>query len=151
MPTRKFIKSALAGFLGTYTSRYTDYLGYWLFGFLVSHLDRIEIDLLDSSVAIPVTPLSFAAEFAHIKFIDQIRKWGFDLSVIRKAILTIERLAHKDGLVNGNFAEGFEIKFSVSAVSDIGNVYKSELVVFVAPHNPAFEIRSGLFPNEISC
>jgi len=150
MPTRKFIKSALAGFLGNYTSRYTDYQGYWLFGFFVFNLDRIEIDLLDSSVAIPVTPLSFAAEFAHIKFIDQIHKWGFDLMVIRKAILTIERLARRDGLVNGNFAEGFEIQFSVSAASDIGNVYKSELGVFVAPHNPAFERKSSRFPSEIS-
>ena len=35
MPTRRVIKSVLHNFLGTYTSRYSDYNGYWLFGFMV--------------------------------------------------------------------------------------------------------------------
>ena len=36
MPTRNALKGVLAGFLGTYTSRNSDYRGYWLLGFLVA-------------------------------------------------------------------------------------------------------------------
>ncbi len=35
---RRIIKAVLDNFLGTYTSRYSDFHGYWLFGFLVKDL-----------------------------------------------------------------------------------------------------------------
>ena len=37
MATADVIKSVLRNFLETFASRYTDYDGYWLFGFLVEH------------------------------------------------------------------------------------------------------------------
>ena len=38
MPRRRTIKGVLDNFLGTYTSRYSDYDGYWLFGMVVGEV-----------------------------------------------------------------------------------------------------------------
>lgn len=50
MARRRVIKSVLHNFLGTYISRYSDFRGYWLFGFLVSNRFDFEseFDLLRS-------------------------------------------------------------------------------------------------------
>ena len=42
MPTRRVIKSVLRNLLGTLTSRYSDWHGYWLLGFVVKDLEPIE-------------------------------------------------------------------------------------------------------------
>ena len=41
MATRRVIKSVLSNFLGTYVSRYSEYDGYLLFGFLVADFDEL--------------------------------------------------------------------------------------------------------------
>jgi hypothetical protein len=46
--TRRVLNSVLRGFLGSYSSRYSDFDGFWLFGFLVSDLALMEVDLLAS-------------------------------------------------------------------------------------------------------
>ena len=46
MAKRRAIRGVLGNFLGTFTSRYSDYDGYWLFGFLVADLKDLRIDLL---------------------------------------------------------------------------------------------------------
>jgi hypothetical protein len=46
MKPRRIIKGVLHNFLGTYTSRYSDYDGYWLFGMLVRDVEELSIDLL---------------------------------------------------------------------------------------------------------
>lgn len=43
------MKSVLRGFLGTYTSRYSDYRGYWVHGQLPPDLLECTIDLLGSA------------------------------------------------------------------------------------------------------
>ena len=43
IPARRHLKSVLAGFLGTYTSRYSDFQGYWLFGFIVEVIDLMDL------------------------------------------------------------------------------------------------------------
>jgi hypothetical protein len=40
------MKSVLAGFLGTYTSRYSDLRGYWLHGQVPFHNVDLDVDLL---------------------------------------------------------------------------------------------------------
>jgi hypothetical protein len=47
MASLRAIKCALHNFLGTYSSRYSEYSGYWLFGFLVNDLTRIDFDLFE--------------------------------------------------------------------------------------------------------
>ena len=58
MASRRVIKGVLGNFLGTYVSRYSDYDGYWLFGFLVGDLGELRINLLGQSVSDPDTPIT---------------------------------------------------------------------------------------------
>src|SRR4051794_17775759 len=92
MATRKVIRGVLSNFLSTYVSRYSDYDGYWLFGFLVSDLGELRIDLLVPIVGDPDTPLGAAIRSAAAKFADQAGKAGLTRSQVRDAWLAILRL-----------------------------------------------------------
>lgn len=92
MATRRVIKSVLSNFLGTYTSRYSDFNGYWLFGFIVENLRIIQIDLLKPVCHKEINPLNLAIEIATNKFTEQLQKNGLARSQIKNAQLTIERL-----------------------------------------------------------
>ncbi len=144
MATRRIIRGVLGNFLGTYTSRYSDYDGYWLFGFLVGHLGELRIDLLAPTVSQPDSPCGVAIRSAAAKFEDQLRKAGLGRSQVREAWLTIRKLAASfEGSVNGHPCRGHNLGFSVWVVTDGGKRYEREQVVFVAPHNPEMEWRSG--------
>ena len=49
MTSRRVIPGVLHNFLGTFTSRYSDFDGYWVFGFLIESMDRVRIDLLSEA------------------------------------------------------------------------------------------------------
>jgi hypothetical protein len=87
MATRRVIKSALANFLSTYTSRYSDFDGYWLFGFLADALVEIPIDLLENAVDSSHSPLEIARRIATAKFSDQCRKANAAASYISQAFV----------------------------------------------------------------
>ena len=70
MPTRRVLKAVLHNFLGAYVSRNSNYSGYWLFGFLISDLDRAEFDLLAAEANASGTPISTARELAASTFAD---------------------------------------------------------------------------------
>ena len=57
--TSRVIKSVLQNFLGTYASRYSDFEGYWLFGFLIA-----DVDALLASIARPIVLLTKRQPFA---------------------------------------------------------------------------------------
>jgi hypothetical protein len=67
MATRRVIKSVLGNFLGTYVSRYSDYDGYLLFGFLVGDLVELRINLFGQSGSDPNTPVGVAVLSAVAK------------------------------------------------------------------------------------
>jgi hypothetical protein len=50
---RRNLIGALHNFLATFTSGYSDYDGYWLFGFLLKDADELRIDLLNPNSDIP--------------------------------------------------------------------------------------------------
>jgi hypothetical protein len=146
MTSRRTINGVLFNFLGTYTSRYSDYKGYWLFGFLVSCPEqRFVINLLlppDESNQ-PDT-LVVAVRLAAQKFAEQIAKAGFQLSHFRSAHLEIAHSSVlRSSLVNGHLRAGYDLSFRVTAVSDDDKTYHSETSVFVAPHDPTVEFRSA--------
>jgi hypothetical protein len=147
MATRRVIKGVLENFLGTYVSRYSDYDGYLLFGFLVDDLgDRgeLKVNLLVQGVRDPDTPTGIAALSAAAKFEDQRQKAGLAPSQVRDAWLTIQRLPGLvSGAVNGHSCSGFNLSFSAGATMDDGKRYERKRVVFVAPHNAAVELRSA--------
>jgi hypothetical protein len=105
LTSRRVLNSILYNFLGTYTSRYSDLGGYWLFGFLIENITHISIDLLDQSIVDAGTnPLTFARKLAVTKFSEQVAKSGLPNSVIREAHLEISKYPElKQAEVNYNF------------------------------------------------
>ena len=144
MTSRRVLKSVLHNFLGTYTSRYSDYQGYWLFGFLVGYLEHLEIDLLASTSEESGSAVSVATDLAAKRFADQVCKSGIDLRLICDARLCIERPPSTNpGTVNGRPSAGYSVRFRATATVDTGRIFESERVLFVAPHNPLIESRSN--------
>jgi hypothetical protein len=133
----------LGPFLGTYTSRYSDCDGYWLFGFLVGEFEQLRIDLLAPTVGEPDAPLGLTVRLATEEFEDQIRKSALERSQVRSARLTIRQSAESTtGTVNGHPCTGHYFAFLVEAVMEGARNYQREQVVFVARHNPEVELRS---------
>src|SRR5438552_72293 len=136
MATRRVLKSVLSGFLGTYTSRYSTYRGFWLFGFLVERLDRMEIDLLAQVGREEESPERARARgLAAQRFADQLSKSGLDSSIVRDARLVVQRQADDESVPGQHFRSGYNIRFRATAVTDTGQQFEQERVVFVAPHD----------------
>jgi hypothetical protein len=141
---RRIIKGVLHNFLGTYTSRYSDFNGYWLFGLLVEDLGRIGVDLLDASGERKATPWAYAEWLASQKFAEQIGKAHLPKAWFREARLDITRSADtRLGLVNARGCSGYDVRFLTHVVTDLGRTYDSTASIFVAPHDPKVESRSG--------
>ncbi len=142
MPTRRVLKSVLHNFLGTYTSRYSEYDGYWLFGVLVGDLKNVQFDLF-TEVESSAFLVDVARNLAVGRFTEQLCKARLDPSSVRKASIQIERLdGQVDGHVNGIECGGFKIRFHVAAETDTGRVFECKCVLFVAPHNAGIELQS---------
>jgi hypothetical protein len=142
--SRRAIKGVLDNFLGTYTSRYSDYNGYWLFGMLIGDVEEMSINLLSSTEnESPNTPLGTATKLAIQKFREQMEKAGLDLSYAREASVHFKKLpGAAEGFVNGRICPGHTIQFVARVVSHSGYAHERERRVFVAPHNPQFERKS---------
>src|SRR5437868_262729 len=112
--TRRAIKSVLHNFLGTYTSRYSDYDGYWLFGLIAAQLGDIRVDLCAQlPMDLESTPLSALTECAQRKFRDQLAKARVSPRYIGEAELRITRSdAPTRGPVNGRWCDGYDFTFT---------------------------------------
>ena len=128
----------------SYTSRYSDYDGYWLFGLVVGDIDELRIDLLSPSAgAAASAPVAVAIRLAGQKFREQMEKAGSAVSCAREARLDITRSpSSHNGVVNGRLCAGYNVRFRARVVSDYGKTYESETSVFVAPHDSQVELRS---------
>ena len=142
---RRKLNGALHNFLATFTSRYSDYDGYWLFGFLLNDTDELKIDLLNPNCHIQSSAkLQVAAIIAHQKFQDQLAKASLNISCAREAYVTLTRLpGPRRGVVNGHVSDGHEIRCLVTVVTDPGKTYQRRINIFVAPHNPEIESRNA--------
>jgi hypothetical protein len=140
---RRNLNGALHNFLATFTSRYSDYDGYWLFGFLLDDTDELKIDLLNSGSELPASsPLQFAANIARHRFREQLAKAGLNMSCAREAYVTITKLPEtRRGLVNGHASNGHEVRCIATVITDLGKTYQGRMNIFVAPHNPEVEQR----------
>ncbi len=142
MASSRVIKGVLRSFLGTYSSRYTDYRGYWLFGFLVSELDELVVNLLSPGAVGPQPALATAQKLAATKFEDQVRKAGIRPAQIREAWLSMKRSPEAArGSVNDHPCAGWPVTFQAGALMDNDRRYEDKEVVFVAPHDPQVERR----------
>lgn len=145
MTSRRVLKSILCNFLGTYTSRYTEYGGFWLFGFIVEKLNHEEFDLLqESDTRTMEASLARAAQLACQKFNEQVRKAGLDRSRIQSARLSISRMNDlTDVRILRGWRGGRALNFSAHAVTDLGRKFTCEQFLMIAPHDPKLEYKSG--------
>ena len=134
---------ALGGFLGTFVSRYSDYDGWWLLGFLVGAAEPFEIDLLGPRVADSLAPpWSFAVELARDRFADQLRKWGIPPGALTEARLTIMTLPGTVRIPDGGRHETARpVRLVARARTAAGLSRDAVRDVRVAPHDPSKESR----------
>jgi hypothetical protein len=135
--SRHAIKAVLHNLLGTFTSRNSDYKGYWMLGFLVADVDRRSIDLL---VADPPdgsrTTWDAATQLAVARFREQALKLGVPMEAVRDAELQVERLpGAAKAVINSKNWQGFKVRLVARATMDSGRSYERDLRVFVAPHS----------------
>jgi hypothetical protein len=144
MPNSRALNGVINDFLGTYTSRYTDYCGYWLFGFLCRGNWQLQVDLLGDRRFLDRTPEEAASSLAVHLFVDQLRKVGMPASHVREARLTIRTPDQTVVQVAGGvLRRGYEMTFEVDLTSDQGKRFQARSTRFVAPHDPAVEERSA--------
>lgn len=143
MPTQRAIRGVLGNFLGTYTSRYSEHGGYWLFGLVVEELGELEVDLLADPDDGSGTAFHVLINSAAVGFADQIRKARLVPGQVHEAWLTIRK---QPGVVHKSVSNiprvGHNVSFSAVAVMADGRKYEREQVVFVAPHDPVVELWS---------
>ncbi len=132
-------------FLGTLTSRYSDFGGYWVMGMVVDHLEHMTVDLLaDSNADVEPTPLAAFVRMARERFRQQMGKQRIPGSLVRSGYLEITKPSTRtQGHVNGQVRPGYDVAFAARIESDRHTVYTSKTTVFVAPHDPAIESRSA--------
>ena len=136
MPPRTVIKSVLRGFLGTFTSRYPDLGGYWLFGYVVESLESLSVDLLDSPDALDEEePLAYLRALAVTRFREQLAKSGLSRSTVSSAALVITRGAPANCGAYGVPLplRGWQLTFTVGVRMDNGRVFEDSETVCVAP------------------
>jgi len=142
MARRRSLKGVLAGFLGTYTSRYSDHRGYWLFGQLPdAELENSSIDLLSIG-----SSGSLSSDAAHrlavTKFADQVAKAGLPMEVIESACLSIEATGEPVRCWQGDHRSvGRRVIFTARVQTDTGTLFEVTRDTVVAPHDPNKERR----------
>ncbi|MCC9603758.1 hypothetical protein LOC67_24675 [Stieleria sp. JC731] len=135
------MKSVLEGFIGTYTSRYSDLRGYWLYGQLPFDTSEYHIDLL-ATPSDTDAPVAVAQRLATRRFEEQLAKSGVDAASIRSADLRIKMHSETVKGWQGDYrSDGHMVEFTAIAVMDNGRSYERHRTVFVAPHNPQKERR----------
>lgn len=136
--------SVLRNFLGTFTSRYSDYRGYWLFGLLPAEFERFSVGLL----ADPPEgdgALQVMQRLAIRRFGEQLMKSRLDRSVVREAVLELTRDSKPVLGWQGDFkVQGRSMGFLVRVAMDTGRKFEEQQSVFVAAHDPSKERRRDL-------
>jgi hypothetical protein len=138
------MRSVVHNFVESFTSRHSDFYGYWLFGFVVAELAQTRLPLM----ALPSLPVTTAIEamanLAAAKFQYQLTKADLQSSSVRGAWLHILRLPGEEVReVDGHQRVGSRLEFTVEAVMSNGKRVMETAVIFVAPHDPRVERRSS--------
>ena len=135
------MRSVLHNFLGTYTSRHSDYRGYWVLGHLPLDLREWTLDLVGPAPDWDA-PADAARRLAILRFAQQVSKSGLATGRIREATLHVATSSEVvEGWHGNHMTEGRLVRFCARAVVDNGCVYEDEQSVFVAPHDPGKECR----------
>jgi hypothetical protein len=142
MPRQRVIRSVLYNFLGTLTSRYSSFHGYWLFGFLIAEIDVLEVDLIVMQfVGDRESPVGVLTRRAGQAFAVQARVACVD-KLVASASLFLKRGEAITAPIEQCERNGWELHVRAEAITHDGRRYVSERRIFVAAHDPAFEHRS---------
>lgn len=144
MSSQRAINGVLHNFLGTLSSRNSDFEGYWAFGFLVEPLEKMSIDLLNIDINNKETAsLAFIKRLAAQKFSDLVVKADLSKSCFREARLDISKSPEiRRDMINGQISTGHDVNLLIHAVTDRGRCFDKTMSFFVAPHDPKVELRS---------
>lgn len=130
---RGVTRGAIGGFLGTFTSRYSDHGGYWLMGFLAADFQPRSIDLCVAGAGAS----GVTASMARRRFREQVDKSPLDWARIQAATLLIE----DGGPAQRWRRAGMILVFRVRVVLVDGRTCVGVARVFAAPHDPRLERR----------
>ncbi|ATC64543.1 hypothetical protein CMV30_11585 [Nibricoccus aquaticus] len=144
MKMRRQIAGVLGNTLSAFASRYSDYDGYWLFGILITRADHFTFNIVGENPAERDDPVVAAAFYrGRNLFFQQLEKAQLPVGFISSASISLEKSSiTKLGPVNHHAVLGHDVTMSARAVSDLGKVYRSTKLIFVARHDPAIELRS---------
>jgi len=132
------LQAAIDHFLDRYVSRFSEFNGYWLFGFLVRDNLNLEIDLLDEGNTGGRSPAGVARSIAVHEFQQLIaRTPPHHVSQARLTIKTSDQSVEQ--LAGGALRRGHEMTFEVDVTTDEGTTHHATCARFVAPHDPALE------------
>jgi len=143
MPTRRVMNKVLTNFLSSFTSRRTNFDGYWAFGFITDHLKALELDLLDGNVPDGPAPLQYVLERAVDIFQDQASKAGLTAFMVKSATLSIHLIDQPPTtqVIEGHERSGELYQCTATAEMDNGSRFQQEVGLFIAPHDPDLEMR----------
>lgn len=146
MKRSQSITGVIHNFLGAYTSRYSDFKGYWAFGMIVDDLFVTEIDLLDTrSENVQKNVGEYVLSRAQNTFKDQMSKAGILHNTIERAILQIRRCNTKTGFINNTKKNGWIVDFTAEVVTKKNLQYRDSKMLFIAPHDSRNEFRSARY------
>lgn len=139
------LKSVLHNFLGSFTSRYTDYNGYSFWGFVLPYLDFYEIDLLKRNKNYTENILlNEFSDLANRIFLDQLGKHRIETYEILKAKLIFTIVDSSQTIdVNGYLTNASTIKVYAEAQTGLYRIYDKTMYITVAKHNPEIEFKSA--------
>lgn len=143
MPRRKALKGVMHSFLRSFTSRYSDYDGYWIFGLVTCELNKLTINLMDVENTTNNEVVLFPAQLGQREFKEQTDKAKLPMHFVRQAQMNVSQsTATTKGFVAGHLCTGHIYTFSIQVISDLGRPFRATTHKFIAPHNPAVEHRS---------
>jgi len=136
------LRAVTHNYLVTFTSRYRDREGWWLFGLVESSLDGWRMDLL-SDIASDPTPIGQLREDAIRCFDDQMAKQGLPVAILRHAKLACARGDSSREFAGQYPRDGHWFRFDLMVETVHGQRLTSSVNRFVAPHDPRYERQAG--------
>jgi len=138
----RVLRAVIPNFLSTYTSRYRDRDGWWLFGLAVESLDGLVVDLLGEDVGAD-SPRDQVVSDAIRKFRGQMAKQHVARDFLLEATLHCQRGKAYRGIDRAWRNAGHDYTFTVRVRTVNGKELERSRHVFVAPHDPTFERQSS--------
>ncbi len=148
MTRRRELRGVLHNFLSSLTSRYSDYEGYWLMGFVARDGRDVRLNLLGESARVGTQIEMALATRAISLFRDQVHKVRLPFRHIERASLIVSASPLDFSVrVNGQLCPARKVTFTAEVTTDLGTRYERSMCHLIAPHDPEVEMRCVLLPN----